>query len=80
MSHDITKSAESQTNENLSDNNCMTVEFYKNVYQTNNSRLRILGNKKVFEKNQIGWRQMLVARQQFSVTVVKIYTADLNVF
>ena len=80
VSHDITKSADSQTNENFSDNDCMTVDFYKNVYQTDNSRLRISGNKKVFEKTQIGWWQMLVASQQFSVTVVKIYTADLNVF
>ena len=35
--------------------------FYENVYQTNDFRLKILGNKKVFEKTQIGWRQMLVA-------------------
>ena len=27
----------------------------------NDFRLQILGNKKVFEKTQIGWRQMLVA-------------------
>ena len=37
--------------------------FYKNVYQTNDCRLKILGNKKVFEKTQVGWRQMLVASQ-----------------
>ena len=37
--------------------------FYENVYQTNDFRLKILGNKKVFEKAQIGWRQMLVASQ-----------------
>ena len=37
--------------------------FHKNVYQTNDFRLKILGNKKVFEKTQIGWRQMLVASQ-----------------
>ena len=40
-------------------------KFYKNIYQRNDFRLRILGNKKVFEKTQIGWRQMLVASQYF---------------
>ena len=59
-------------------------KFYKNVYQINDFRLRILGNKKVFEKTQIGWRQMLVAsqlsRNKFLVIVVKIYTeADFKV-
>ena len=48
--HDIMKSADSQTNKQISDNDCMTVGFYKNVYQTNNFKLRI------FEKTQIGWR------------------------
>ena len=48
--HDIAKSADSQTNTEFSDNDCMTAEFYKNVYQTNNFKLRI------FEKTQIGWR------------------------
>ena len=28
-----------------SDNDCMTTEFYKNVYEMNNFRLRILQNK-----------------------------------
>ena len=50
-------------------------KFYKNVYQTNDFRLRILGNKKVFEKTQIGWRQILEAsqlsRNKFLVIVVK---------
>ena len=59
-------------------------KFYKNVYQTNDFRLRILGNKKVFEKTQIGWRQILEAsqlsRNKFLVIVVKIYTeADFKV-
>ena len=40
-------------------------KFYKNIYQRNDFRLRILGNKKVFEKTQIEWRQMLVASQYF---------------
>ena len=30
---------------------------YKNVYQTNDFKLRILGKKKVSEKTQIGWRR-----------------------
>ena len=74
--HDITKSADSQTNINF---------FSKWLYNCRNStkkpndfRLRILGNKKVFEKTQIGWRQILVAsqlsRNKFLVIVVKIYT------
>ena len=49
-----------------SDDDRMTAEFYKNVYQRtylpNNFRLRILRNKKVLEKSHIGWRQMLVPR------------------
>ena len=57
---------------------------YKNVYQTNDFSLRILGNKKVFEKTQIGRRQIPVAcqfsRNNFLVIVVKIYTeADFKV-
>ena len=62
--HDITKSADSQTNNKSSGNDSMTAEFYKNVYQKTylpkDFRLRITGNKKVLEKSQIGWRQMLV--------------------
>ena len=41
----------------------MTAEFWKNFYQKtylNEFRLGILGNKKVLEKFQIGWRQMPV--------------------
>ena len=30
--YDITKPADSQTNKNFSENNCMTAEFYKNVH------------------------------------------------
>ena len=43
----------------------MTAEFYKNVYQANNLRLRILGNKRALGKTQT----------EFLVIVVKIYTA-----
>ena len=51
---------------------------------TKSFRLRILGNKKVFEKTQTGWRQMVVSsqlsRNKFLVIVVKIYTeADFKV-
>ena len=42
----------------------MTADFYKSIYQKkylpNNFRLMILGNKKVLEKSQIGWTQVLV--------------------
>ena len=51
----------------------------KNIYKANNFRLKILGNKRVLEKTQIGWRQMQVPSQpssnKFLVIVVKIYTA-----
>ena len=62
----------------------MTTEFYKNVYEMNNFRLRILQNKKVFEKTQMGWRQILLAsypsRNKFLVRVAKIYReADFKV-
>ena len=82
--HNITKSADFQTNINFSKNDCKLQKFFKNVYQTNEFRLRVLGNKIVFEKTQIGWRQMLVAsqlsRNKFLVIVVKIYTeADFKV-
>ena len=82
--HDITNSADSQINKSFSGNDCMTAEFYKNVYQANNFRLEILGNKRVLGKTQISWRQILVSscpsRNTFSVIVVKIYTeADFKV-
>ena len=62
----------------------MTAEFYRKVYQRNDFRLTILGNSKVLEKNQIGWRQMLLlshpSGNNFLVIVVKIYTeADFKV-
>ena len=51
--------------------------FYQNIY-LNNVRLRILGNKKVLEKSQIGRREMLVpslpSRNNFLVIAVKSYT------
>ena len=76
--HDITRWAVSQTSKIFSENDCMTAEFYKNIYQANNFRLKILGNKRVLEKTQIGWRQMQVPSQpssnKFLVIVVKIYT------
>ena len=59
--HDITKSADFHTNINLSENDCIIAEILQKRYQTNDFRLRILRNKKVFEKTQIGWRQMRVA-------------------
>ena len=63
--------------------NCsMPAEFYKNVYQRthlpNDFTVRILGNKKVLEKSQFWWRQMLVSslpsRNKFLVIAVKNYT------
>ena len=61
----------------------MTAEILQK-HLSNDFRLRILGNMKVFEKTKIGWRQMLVAsqlcRNKFLVIVVKIYTeADFKV-
>ena len=53
--HEINISAGSQTNIKSSDNDSMTAEFYETVYQKtylpNNFRLKILGNKKVFQKS-----------------------------
>ena len=64
---DITKSVDFQTNINF---------FSKWLYNCRNStkkpydfRLRILGNKKVFEKTEIGWRQILVA---IELTMIKL--------
>ena len=58
----------------------MIAEFWKNFYQKtylNDFRLGILGNKKVLEKCQIGWRQILVpslsSRNVCFVTAVKNY-------
>ena len=62
--HDVTKSAGSQTNEKISENDSVIAEFYKNIYQKtylpNDSRLRISVNKKVLEKSQIWLRHTLV--------------------
>ena len=62
----------------------MTAKFHKNIYQANNIRLRILGNKRVLGKAQIGWRQMQMpshpSGNKFQAIVVKIYTeADFKV-
>ena len=83
-SHDITKSAGFQTNNKSSDNDSITVEFYKNVYQKtylpNSFRIRILGNKKVLEKPINKWRQMLVSnfpsRNKFLLIAVENYTEE----
>ena len=59
----------------------MTAEFCKNFYQKtylNDFRLGILGNSKVLEKTQIGWRHMLVpslfSRNNFLIIAVKNHT------
>ena len=47
--HDITKSADSQTNNKFSKHDSKAQEFCKNIYQKtylNDFRLGILGNKK----------------------------------
>ena len=79
--HDIAKLAGSQTNNKSSKHDSMTAEFYKKFYQKtylNDFGLGILGNKKVLEKFQIGWGQMLVpslpSRDNFLVIAVKNYT------
>ena len=86
--HDISKSAGSQRNDKPSDNDSMTADsmetFIKN-YLPNNFRLRILGNKKVLKKSQIGWKQTLVpslpSRNKILVITVKNYTeADFKSF
>ena len=86
--YDITKSAGSQTNKKPSDNDNITAEFYKNVYQMNylqnNFRMGILRKKKVLEKHQIGLRQILVlrlpSRKKVLVIAVKNYKeADFKV-
>ena len=55
----------------------MTVLLQKFYKKTNDFRLRISGNKKVFEKTLTGGRQILVAsqlsRNKFLVIAVKIY-------
>ena len=58
-----------------------TLNLYQNLYQKtyfNDFKLGILGNKKILEKSQIGWRQMLVnslpSRNNLLVIAVKNYT------
>ena len=83
--NDITKSADSQTKKKIFRQWLLGCRnSTKTFYQTNDFRIRIWGNEKVFEKTQFGWRQMLVAshssRNRFLVTTVKIYTeADFKV-
>ena len=54
-----------------------SAKLYKKIY-LNDFRLGILGNTKVREKSEIGWRQMLVPslpfRNNFLVIAVKNYT------
>ena len=76
--HDFAKSAGSQTNNKCSKHDSITAEIRKNFYQKTylkDFRLGILGNKKVLEKSQIGWKQMLVpilpSRNNFLVIAVK---------
>ena len=64
----------------------MTAEFYRNIYQASDLRLRILGNKRVLGKTQIqldGDRckcPSYPSRNKFLVIVIKIYTkADFKV-
>ena len=58
----------------------MAAEFCKNFYQKtylNNFRVGILENKKVLEKSQVGWRQMLVPSlpsRNDSLVIVENYT------
>ena len=66
------------TNNKSSKHDSMIAEFCKNFFKKtclNNFRIRILGNKKVLEKSQIGWRQMLLpslpSRNTFLVIAVK---------
>ena len=63
----------------------MTQEFCKNIYQKiylNDFRLGILGNKKVSEKSQVGWRKMLVpslhSRNIFGNSSQKLHMEDLG--
>ena len=79
--HDIAKSAGSKGNNKSSKHDSMTAEFCKKIYQKtylSDFRLGILVNKKVLEKSQIRWRQMLVprlpSRNNFVVIAVKNYT------
>ena len=76
--HDIAKSAGSQATNKSSKCDCITAEFFKNFYQKTNLTDFKLGIKKVLEKSQIGWRQMLVpslpSGNIFLVIATKNYT------
>ena len=76
--HDTDKSAGSQTNNKSSKHGSMTAEFCKNFYQKTNLKDVRLGIKKVLEKSQVWWRQMLVhslpSGNNFLVIAVKNYT------
>ena len=82
--HDITKSADSQTNINFSENDCMTTEILQKLLLNEWLQTDDLRKQEIFEKTQIGWTQMPVAsqlsRNEFLVIVVKIYAdADFKV-
>ena len=77
--HDITKPGGFQTYNKSSKRDSMTPEFCKYIYEkTYFSEFKpgILQNKKVSEKSQTGWRQMLVpslpSGNNFLVIAVKI--------
>ena len=76
--YDIDKSAGSQTYNRSSKHDSMTAEFWKNFYQKINLKDLRLGIKKILEKSQIGWGQMLVpslpSENSFLVIAVKKYT------
>ena len=82
--HDITKSADSQTNINFSENDCIIADILQK--RLSNEWLQTEEKKlKLGEKTQIGWTLMLVAsqlsRNNCLIIVVKIYTeANFPVF
>ena len=61
--HDITKSADSQTNINVSENDWIIAEILQKRLLNKWLQTEGLWKKKVFEKIQITFRQMLVASQ-----------------
>ena len=74
----MAKSTGSQTNNKSSKHDNMTAEFCKNFYQKTSLKDVRLEIKKLLEKSQIGWRQMLVpslpSENNFLVIAVKKYT------
>ena len=76
------QSAGSPTNKNFQNMTAWLYNSEQNVYQKiylpNDFRLRIFGRKKILEKSQIGWGQMLVpslpSRNKLLVIAVKNYT------